>query len=452
MHLKTLPRPTEKLFKELEPAFEVSFKRLRNGLTLAHIHDTKNVRAWVRVQFARGSGSETPETSGVTHLLEHMLFRGCARYKEPSDLEAAFEAIGGVANAFVDAERTCFHSHCHPKFLLEVLKIFHAMIEAPLFKGLETEKRVILQEILEDKNEQGEEIDPENLLYGLMFPGSSLALPISGSQANIDRFTKEDLTARLQELLIPEDTLVAASGDIPLETLEPFLNEGFSMPAAKAQPSLAVDDTPIAEGAKLLIRHNPQSQFEVCMGFLAPGPRCRDALKLPIVQRLLTGMGKSILTRRLREEKGLVYSLDTSFSLHKNIGVFLIEFATSKESLLEAIGTVLSELAQFKSQGVSLELSDFAKLSCLYDLYFEQDSPENVLEHVSRAVLLGMPWEPKAFYRVLLETTRMDVQSIAKRLFSKKNFHLVMVGPSVAGSEDLKKAILKKMNQAFQDE
>jgi len=452
VNTEALPWPPEKLFKELEPTFDVSLKRLQSGLTLAHIHDNKNVRAWVRVQFAHGSCSETPENNGVTHLLEHMLFRGCERYKEPSDLEAAFEAIGGMANAFVDAERTCFHAHCHPKFLLEALGIFQAMFEAPLFKGLETEKRVILQEILEDKNEQGEEIDPENLLYGLMFPGSSLALPIAGSQANIERFTKKDLTARLKELLVPEGTLVTVSGDIGFEALEAFLSDGFPLPAARAQGPYVLGDMPTSEGSKLLIRHNPQSQFEVCMGFQAPGPKCQDVLKLPIVQRLLAGMGKSILTRRLREEKGLVYSLDASFSLHKGVGVFLIEFATSKETLLEAIDTLLCELAQFKAQEVPCELSDMAKLSCLYDLYFEQDSPENVLEHVSRAVLFGVPWQPNTFYRALLETTRMDIQSLAKRLFSKKNLHLVMVGPSLTGSDDLKRAILEKIDQAFQNE
>ena len=452
VNAETLPWPPEKLFKELEPTFDVSLKRLQSGLTLAHIHDNKNVRAWVRVQFAHGSCSETPENNGVTHLLEHMLFRGCARYKEPSDLEAAFEAIGGTANAFVDAERTCFHAHCHPRFLLEALGIFQAMFEAPLFKGLETEKRVILQEILEDKNEQGEEIDPENLLYGLMFPGSSLALPIAGIQANIERFTKKDLTARLKEVLVTEDTLVTVSGNVGFEMLEGFLGDGFTLPAARAQGPHSLGDIPVPKGSKLLIRHNPQSQFEVCMGFQAPGPKCQDVLKLPIVQRLLAGMGKSILTRRLREEKGLVYSLDASFSLHKGVGVFIVEFATSKEALLEAIGTLLCELVQFKAQEVPRELLDMAKLSSLYDLYFEQDSPENVLEHVSRAVLLGVPWQPNTFYRALLETTRMDIRSLAERLFSKKNLHLVMVGPTPTGSDDFKGVILKKIDQAFQDE
>jgi len=282
VNTEALPWPPEKLFKELEPTFDVSLKRLQSGLTLAHIHDNKNVRAWVRVQFAHGSCSETPENNGVTHLLEHMLFRGCERYKEPSDLESAFEAIGGMANAFVDAERTCFHAHCHPKFLLEALGIFQAMFEAPLFKGLETEKRVILQEILEDKNEQGEEIDPENLLYGLMFPGSSLALPIAGSQANIERFTKKDLTARLKELLVPEGTLVTVSGDIGFEALEAFLSDGFPLPAAaRAQSPYVLGDMPTSDGSKAPYPPQPPKPVRGMHGLSSSWPKMSGRAQAP---------------------------------------------------------------------------------------------------------------------------------------------------------------------------
>lgn len=453
MKAETLPIVPQKALRELnlEPKWDLKHEWLRNGVRLAQIRDTKTSRSWVRIQFALGSCSESKERNGITHLLEHMLFRGCELFKESSDLEAAFETIGGTANAFVDAERTCFHTHCHPKFILESLELFRAMFQSPLFNDLETEKRVIIQEILEDKNEQGEEINPENLLYASMFPNTGLALPVAGSVANVERFCRQDLIERLKELLLPERTLITVSGDIDFRSLEESLERGFRLKDPDGPGSLSPPAIPFCSvGPKLIVRPNTQSLYEVCLGFRAPGPDHPRTLKLPVLLRLLAGMGKSFLTRKLREEKGLVYSLDVSLNLHKGLGVFIVEFATQKESLLEALKSLFFELESLKGKEVPAELLEMARLNCLYDLYFEQDSPENILEHFAKTALFGLPWRPQEAYRALLETSPEDIRTLSREIFCKSYLHLVLVGPSFNGQSQLECGILNEIETLFQ--
>jgi predicted Zn-dependent peptidase len=455
MKVKTFPFVPQEVLRELklEPKWDLEYKRLHNGILLAQIRDTKSSRSWLRIQFALGSCSESKERNGITHLLEHMLFRGCEPFKEPSDLEAAFETIGGTANAFVDTERTCFHTHCYPRFILESLELFRVMFQAPLFSDLETEKRVIIQEILEDKNEQGEEIDPENLLYALMFPDAGLALPIAGSVANVEQFCRQDLIERLKELLWPKKTLVMVSGDTDFRFFEESLEEGFQVKIHDRPGSISPQVMPAysldSPGPKLLIRHNTQSLYEVCLGFQTPGPDHPHMFKLPVLLRLLTGMGKSILTRRLREERGLVYSLDASLNLHKGLGVFIVEFATQKESIMEALKNVFVELENLKGMDIPQQLLEMARLNCLYDLYFEQDNPESVLEHFAKTALFDLPWLPQEAYRALLETTPEDIRTLSKDIFCKAGLHLILVGPYFNGQSNLEFGILKEIETIF---
>ena len=147
---------------------EYTVDTLANGVRLVtvpmpHLHTAELV-----CYLAVGGRNEPPEVSGISHFLEHMIFRGTAEYANSTELERAFEAIGGAVNASTDAETTCFHSRLHPDYLAEGVALFASMLRRPLFKDIDVERRIILEEAREDYNEQGVQINLDNLMVGLL--------------------------------------------------------------------------------------------------------------------------------------------------------------------------------------------------------------------------------------------------------------------------------------------
>ena len=158
---------------------------LANGVRLVtvpmpHLHSAELV-----CSMAVGGRCEPVELSGISHFLEHMIFRGTAEYATSIELERAFEAIGGSVNASTDAETTCFHSRIHPDFLGEGVALFASMLLRPKFNEIDIERRIILEEARDDFNEEGIQVNLDNLMMGLLWPGHPLGESLIGSSETL---------------------------------------------------------------------------------------------------------------------------------------------------------------------------------------------------------------------------------------------------------------------------
>jgi len=156
--------------------------QLANGVRLVtvpmpHLHSTELI-----CSMAVGGRCEAPELAGVSHFLEHMIFRGTAEYATSIELERAFEAIGGSVNAATDAETTCFHSRIHPDYLADGVALFASMLLRPKFNDIDTERKIILEEAREDFNEEGAQVNLDNLMVALFWPDHPLGKSLIGSR------------------------------------------------------------------------------------------------------------------------------------------------------------------------------------------------------------------------------------------------------------------------------
>jgi len=191
---------------------------LENGLRVVSVPCPHHHGAEVLVYLGVGSRHEPAHQAGISHLLEHMLFKGTRDYASAIDLERAFEAAGGSANAATDTETTCYHSRIHPEHLREGIGLFASMLRRPLFKDLEVERRVILEEALSDINEAGRQINPDNLVAALIFPAHPLGRPTVGSMRCIERLTLAQLRNYHAAFYGPANAVLAVAG--PLEFAE----------------------------------------------------------------------------------------------------------------------------------------------------------------------------------------------------------------------------------------
>src|SRR6056297_1131570 len=191
-----------------------------------------------------GGRCETPQQAGVSHLLEHMIFRGTADYPTSLELERAFEEIGGAVNATTDMETTCFHSCLHPAYWSEAVALFASMLRRPRFTELAIEKRIVLEEAREDYNEAGEQINPDNLMVALMWPGHPLGKSLVGSPDSLAAIDRRTLENYYRSWYQPQNLVVCACGPLGREDLHQAVTSelgdwtGSTLPTAVGSPRM----------------------------------------------------------------------------------------------------------------------------------------------------------------------------------------------------------------------
>src|SRR5450631_1026460 len=176
---------------------------------MPHLH-----AAELAVYLKVGGRNDPPAKAGLSHFLEHMLFRGTAEFGSSLEIENAFEAIGGAPNASTDAESTCYYSRIHPDHVRRGMEIFASMLLRPTLSGIEIEKRIITEEAREDLNEQGEEINPDTIVSQLLWPRHPLGRPTIGTLESIADITRDDLKSHLQGFYLPCNAVVVISGPV----------------------------------------------------------------------------------------------------------------------------------------------------------------------------------------------------------------------------------------------
>lgn len=207
-------------------------KVLANGLRVVavempHLHSVE-IAVYIRV----GGRNDPQQQAGLSHFLEHMLFRGNEDYPAGIDLEVAFDAIGGSVNAATDEESTCYFSRVHPRHVEKGLQLFASMLLRSTLTGLDVEKRIITEEALEDINDRGEETNPSNLSSKMMWPGHPLGMPTIGYLETINAITEQDLRRHLASFYVPSNSVVVVAGDIKAERIFSACEDAFATGAA----------------------------------------------------------------------------------------------------------------------------------------------------------------------------------------------------------------------------
>ena len=403
---------------------------LANGVRLVtvpmpHLHAAELV-----CYLAVGGRHEPPELSGISHFLEHMIFRGTEEYPTSTDLERAFESIGGAVNASTDAENTCFHSRLHPDYLGEGTALFASMLRRPRFLDIDIERKIILEEAREDYNEQGAQINPDNLMVGLLWPGHPLGGSLIGTPETLARIDRETLEAYYRTWYVPENLVICGCGRVErkalLQTVEAQFGDwqnGTSLPVSLPAP-VVTDTTP--ESCWVF---DSDSQVSLQLAFRLPGRRNTDTLPLRLLRRLLSWGGGARLPQRLREELGLTYAVEANCSLMEDTGYLAIDLAVAPENLSQAVVELFKVLVELREQPVEAAELNAAIRSYQFDLDFSRDQTE------AMAVRYG--WGLQSNYLRTLEQDCADLQQLtaeqllqaAKELFRSDKLKLVVVGP-----------------------
>jgi len=402
---------------------------LDNGLRVISVPMPHHHSAEVMIYVGVGSRYETARNAGVSHFLEHMLFKGTQDFPTGLALERAFEAVGGSANAATDCETTCFHSRVHPDHIASGIALFASMMQRPLFKDMTMERRVILEEAMGDLNETGRQINSDNIIASLLYPNHPLGQPTVGNRPAIERLTLRQLQQHHTTYYTPRNAVLTVAGPVIHHEVVAAAKEHFSQwqgdraPAPKAWTDFSGTDRSVR-----WVR-DAGSQVSLQLAFLLPGRNSEHAVNLRVIRRLLGWGGMSRLMLRLREELGLTYAVDAALALYADAGTLAIDLAVSAENLDKATAAILeivTELHNIKVDDDELSHS----LNCYRcDLDYSRDQVDEMALRYTWGELTGSSRTISDDLAGIDKVTAVGLRQTARELLTPANLRGAIVGP-----------------------
>jgi predicted Zn-dependent peptidase len=423
-------------------------KTLANGLRLVAVEMPHLHCAEIAVYLKAGGRNDPEGKAGLSHFLEHMLFRGTAEFPTNLELENAFELIGGSVNAATDEESTCYFSRVHPEHVNDGISLFSSMLLRSALPGIEIEKRIITEEALEDSNERGEEINPHNLSSRLLWPGHPLGMPTIGYRETISGFTVDDLRRHLSEFYVPANAVVVVTGDVKADSAFAAAEEAFGAWSGPFPPAI-LPPSARQSGPQSVFVKDSDSQVHLQIafrGFARQDPRIMTSRML---RRILCGGGSSRLHLSLREQLGIVYSVDASIAAYEETGSFAVEFSTTAENLSLAVSEVLRETMRLANKPIPAEELLRVKRGYFFDLEYSRDSAYEMQVRYGWGELMG---QVRHLEEDRAEAELVDagtIRSTAGSLFAPHNLNLVAVGPWKSSIRKDVEKLLKKYEKDF---
>jgi predicted Zn-dependent peptidase len=296
-----------------------------------------------------------------------------------------------------------------------------------LLKELRTEKQIIREEILEELNEEGEQIDIDNVSRKLLFPDHALGFPIAGPLENLARFDSEDLRRHHSAFYAARNSVLCVSGAFDPREIEDTVRSSFE--AMPAGDTIASCDTPANTGTQrfdYVQEHG--SQTDVRLSFHTPGAASPEAPTLILLSRVLDDGLSTRVHRTICEERGLAYEAFAGNDTYEDCGVF--DFGASVEHkkaplLVETVFELIDEIRQHAPSDEEIEK---AKRRYLWNLGMVRDDPEGSAGFVGSSALFGLPERIEVVAEQVARVTPDAVQRAARSYFDPEDAHVTCVG------------------------
>lgn len=406
---------------------------LSNGLTvitieMPHIH-TLEITMLVRA----GLRFESEANNGISHFLEHMIFRGNKKYPNSVLLNKEFEKIGRDVRASTMTEYTFYGFSPHVSQMERGVELFSDFFRDPTFPSIELEREVILEEYLEEINGEGKNIDINNHACKLLYKGTSLALPIIGTEKNIRTINVQMLQKYFDEFYNPGNMILVGAGCIAREHFLGLAERYFAvLPEHGRVISKKYFHGTAAEDQKepqVLCQFDSDSQVQLQICFRAFSYNNPDFYKLSAINSIFDGGVTSRLQRALREDRGLVYSVECRTTTLSDIGTFDFDVLVSPEKVFLVAQILFKEIKSFIEDGPTEEELEHVKKRYTYDLDFDLDDPYKQIIRHGLAELYSLPVSVEEERAIVESLTVKDIHEIARRLFVRHNLNIVLVGP-----------------------
>ena len=374
-----------------------------------------------------GSRYETVNSNGLSHFLEHMLYRGTALHPAAHELNLAIERLGGTLDAATHVDFTSYDLSLPPETISEGVELLAEVLQQPLLTELRTEQQIIREEILEDLNEEGEQIDVDNVSRRLLYPDHPLGFSILGPLDNLDRFETADLRRHHRSHYSALNSVLCVTGAFDPRVIEKTIRSEFEqMPAGAAIAPSPSPSEPPAERFSYVNEHG--SQTDVRLSFHTPGISSPEAPALLLLDRLLDDGLSTRIHQTICEERGLAYEAFAGNDVLEDCGVFDFGASVEHKKAPYLLQTVLELISELQQRPPTEDEVDKAKRRYLWNLRTLQDDTEGAAHFVGTSALFGLPGRIGTVADRVERVTAKDIQQSAQRYLNSKDANLTCVG------------------------
>jgi predicted Zn-dependent peptidase len=354
---------------------------LPNGLTLL-TESMPHVRSVaVGVWLARGSRHETPEQTGISHFIEHMVFKG-TKTRTAETIAAEVDSIGGHMDAFTAKEYAAFHLKVLDEHLPLAVDILGDIVLNPLFDPAEMakEKKVIFEEInmVEDTPD---DLVMENLT-GAFWPDHPLGRPILGTKKSVSAFKRDQLASFFKGAYRPSNIVVAAAGHLEHEAAAGLVKRHFE---ALEKGGAKRDGGPPRPASKIVARSKKElEQVHVVLGAPSYPHGHRDRYGAYIMNTVLGGSMSSRLFQNIREKRGLAYSISSGVTAYSDAGILTVYAGASLESVDEVVRLTMGECRRMIDEPMPADELRRAKDHLKGSLMLSLENTGSRMSHLAR--------------------------------------------------------------------
>lgn len=378
-----------------------------------------------------GSRHEPPGLCGISHFVEHALFRGNALHRDGDALNRVFEGVGGMLNAHTGVEATEYEVTVHPAHLDEALHALAAFVRTPGFAELDKERRILLDELSYDYNEEGALVNTGTLASQLLWPHHPLGQSVGGLPETIGALDVQQLRDHHALYYDPGRLVLALAGAVEPQAALRSVAQHFGdwQPAPAAPPPALPAPAPGNGGPLAMTVRDADNQLHLQLSFPAPGYNDPDELAMALLARALDDGPTSRLQRVIREERALVYHIAAAYSSYWDTGSFDVVTSVKPELLDELLDELLGVLADVRAHGPTPDELERARLRHLFDLEFDRDAPAARIGRYAWPLLHSTVRDEDTEQAQVAALQRDRLAGLAGRILAAGRLRAVLVGP-----------------------
>jgi predicted Zn-dependent peptidase len=374
---------------------------------------------WVRT----GSRNEAPAQAGVSHFLEHLLFKGTARHSA-IEISELFDGLGASVNAATGKETTHLHARFLDEHTEEVFDLLAEMLLAPTYPEIDSERDVVLEEIAMYEDEPQDRV--HDILAEAVFGTHPLGRRVLGEAEVISSIPVPEIEAYRKHRYIGAHVVVGAAGHLEHEKIVALAERLVSPPAGAN--GVAAAEQPAAEG-RLRFYPKDTEQYHICFG--APGIVRDDERRygLAVLDSIFGGSTSSRLFREVREKRGLAYAVGSYSEQYTDSGLVATYVGTREDNVEEACAVIGAELERLRSEPVSAAELARAKENVKGRLVLSSESTAARMTRISRATLFGLPIESLDAMLAKVDAVEVDeLSELAAALYGPERLSAACVG------------------------
>ncbi len=421
---------------------------LDNGLrvVLENIDYVKSVSVGLWIE--NGSRNEDLKNNGISHFIEHMMFKGTEN-RSALQIAECIEDVGGQINAFTGKEATCYYIkilNSHMELALEVLSdmLFNSKFKE---EDIEKEKGVVIEEISMTED------SPEDVLSDLhckaIWGDDSISYPILGTLETVKSFKRSDIVDYINKYYIPENSVISICGNFDINKLEKLINKYFGNWSSGENKNITCYSKPKIENNHLFKNKNIE-QLHISLGFEGLELGNDDMYPLVLLSNVLGGGASSVLFQKIREEKGLCYSIYSYMSSFNKTGSVSIYTGLNPTYTEDTISLIKQVVNDFSKKGINKEklIKSKEQLKGSYILGLESTSTR-MFNNGKSVLFLNRINDPEIIMKKIDKITEDKLQEVMARTFGAGIKNSAFVGEKL-NLENVKN-ILDTSKKAFKE-